>query len=70
MAGRKPNLDLAWKKLMKLVDLGEPTSFLDPNESIIEAYKKMFESRISAGATESYVVGKHRTRKQSRGLTI
>ena len=49
---------------MKLVDLGEPTSFLDhvylgctqreckSNENIIEDCKKMFESRISAGATE------------------
>ena len=25
-----------------------------PNETIIERYKKMFESRISAGATENY----------------
>ena len=53
-----------WKKLMKLVDLGEPTSFLDhvylgstqreckPNEIIIEEHRKMFESRISAEATE------------------
>ena len=52
------------KKLMKNVDLDELTSFLDhvnlgciqreckPNESIIEEYTKMFESRISAGATE------------------
>ena len=53
-----------WKKLMKLVDLGEPTSFLDhvylgctqreckPNENIIEENRNMIESRISAGATE------------------
>ena len=45
---------------MKLVDLGEPTSFLDrvslgrtqreckSNENIIEENEKMFESRISA----------------------
>ena len=49
---------------MKNVDLGEPTSSLDhvysgcsqrectPNEIIIKEYKKMFETRISAGATE------------------
>ena len=49
---------------MKLGDLGEPTSFLDhvclgciqrkskSNESNIEYHKKMFESRISARATE------------------
>ena len=29
MAGRKLNLSPMWKKLMKLVDLGEPTSFFD-----------------------------------------
>ena len=64
MAGREQNLSPMWKKLMKLVDLGEPTSFLDrenlgcaqreckPNEIIIDQYKEMFESRTSAGATE------------------
>ena len=53
-----------WKKLMKNVDLDEATSFLDhvclgctqrecrPNEIVIEKYKEMFESRISAGAME------------------
>ena len=29
MAGRKKDLSPVWKKLMKLVDPGEPTSFLD-----------------------------------------
>ena len=29
MSGRKQNLDPMWKKLVSLVDLGEPTSFLD-----------------------------------------
>ena len=60
----KRNLSPIWKKLMKLVNLGLPTSFLDhvylgctqreckSNESIIEENEKMFESRISAGATE------------------
>ena len=53
-----------WKKLMKNVDIEEPTSFLDhvhsgctqrecqPNDTIIEEYKKIFEPRISAGTTE------------------
>ena len=53
-----------WKKLMKNVDPDEPTPFLDheylgctqrecePNETIIEHYMKMFESRISGAATE------------------
>ena len=53
-----------WKKLMKDVDIDEPTTFLDhiylkctqrecnPNEKIIGQDNTMFESRISAGATE------------------
>ena len=43
-----------WKKLMKMVDPGEPTSFLEckPNETISDEYRKMFESRTSAGTTE------------------
>ena len=64
MAGMLQNLALIWKKLMKDVDIEEPTSFLDhvylgctqrefkPNEKIIRQHNKMFESRISAGATE------------------
>ena len=64
LAGKKQNLALMWKKLMKDVDIEEPTSFLDhvylgctqreckPNEKIIGQHDKMFESRISAGVTE------------------
>ena len=64
MAGREQTLGPTWKNLMKLVDLGEPTSFLDhvylgrtqreckPNETSIDEYRKIFESRSSAGATE------------------
>ena len=49
---------------MKNVDIGEPTSFLDhvhlgctqreckPNDIIFERFPKMFESRISVGATK------------------
>ena len=58
-AGRKQNLSPMVKKLMKRVDLGEPTSFLDhvffgwtQRGCIFEEYEKMFESRISAGATQ------------------
>ena len=59
-AGNQQNLEPMWKKLMQNVVLDEPTSFLDhahlgcthweckPNETIIEQYTKMFESRISA----------------------
>ena len=64
LGGRKQNLNTMWEKLMKLVDLGEPPSYLDhvylgctqrdckSNESIMDEYRKMFESRISPGATE------------------
>ena len=64
MARKKQNMTPMWKTLMKNVELYEPTSFLDhedlgctqcvckPDETIIERYTKMFESRISAGATE------------------
>ena len=53
-----------WKVLNKDVDLGEPTSFLDHeylgctqrhceiSEDIVDNYRTMFESRISAGRTE------------------
>ena len=51
-----------WKILMKDVDLGDPTSFLDhvylgctetecqTSKDIVDNYRRMFESRISAGA--------------------
>ena len=64
MAGKKQNIGSMWKKLMKEVDLDEPTSFLDhvyygftqrdckPNDDITQQYNEMFESHISAGATE------------------
>ena len=64
MAGKKQNMAPMWKKLMELVDLDETNSFLDhenlgctqsecqPNEIIIKENREMFESRISAGATE------------------
>ena len=53
-----------WKVLNKEVDLGETTSFLDQvflgftqrqceiSKDIVDNYRTMFESRISAGATE------------------
>ena len=63
-AGRKQEMAPMWRKLMKLVDLGEPISFLDhvylgctqrectANVSIFDQEREMFESRISATATE------------------
>ena len=56
------------------MDIDEPTSFLDhvhlgctqreckPNEIVMED-GELFESRISAGATETYQVEKSLTRK-------
>ena len=64
LAGKKQNLDPIWKLLNKEVDLGEPTSFLDHvylgctqrqceiRKDIVDNYRTMFESRISAVRTE------------------
>ena len=64
LAGKKQNLDPMWKVLNKEVDLGEPTSFLDhvylgctqrqceASQNIVDNYRTMFESRISAGGLE------------------
>ena len=66
LAGKKQNLDPMWKLLNKEVDLGEPTSFLDHvylgctqrqcevSKDIVDKYRTLFESWISAGATENY----------------
>ena len=60
----KENIDLMWEVLMKNVDLGGPTSFLDHvhfgcaqrrcemSKDVVDNNRTMFESRISAGATE------------------
>ena len=62
--GKKQTINPMWKVLNKEVDLGEPTSFLDHvylgctqrqceiSKDIVDNYRTMFESRISAGATE------------------
>ena len=64
LAGKKHNIDPMWKVLNKEVDLGEPTSFLDHvylgctqrqcevSQDIVDNYRTMFESRISAGGLE------------------
>ena len=61
---RNKNIDPMWKVLNKEVDLGEPTSFLDHenfgctqrqceiSKDIVDNYRAMSESRISAGGTE------------------
>ena len=64
LAGKKQNLDPMWKVIDKEVDLGERTSFLDhvylgctqrqceTSKDIVDNYRTMFESRISAGGVE------------------
>ena len=64
LGGKKQIIHPTWKILMKDVDLGEPTSFLDHvclgctqrkcqiSKDIADDYKNMFESRISAGTME------------------
>ena len=68
LAGKKQNIDPMWKVLVKEIDLGEPTSFLDhvylgcaqreceTSKDIVDNDRNMFESRISAGAKEKYFV--------------
>ena len=70
-AGKKQNLDPMWKVLNKEVDLGEPTSFLDHvylgctqrqcevSKDIVDNYRTMFESRISAGEVEKLPFPQH-----------
>ena len=64
LGGKKQNIDPMWKVLNKEVDLGEPTSFLNHvylgctqrqceiSKDIVDNYRTMFESRISAGGVE------------------
>ena len=61
LAGKKQNINPMRKVVNKEVDLGEPTSFLDHvylgctqrqceiSKDIVDNYRTMFESRISAG---------------------
>ena len=65
LAGKKQNIDPMWKVFNKEVDLGEPTSSLDPvhllctqrqcemDKDIVDKYRAVFESRISAERTET-----------------
>ena len=65
LAGKKQNISPTWTTLMKDVDLGEPTSFLDhlylgcctqrqceKSKDIVDNYTHMYESRISLGESE------------------
>ena len=64
LAGKKQNINPLWKVLNKEVDLGAPTFFFDCvylgctqrqceiSKDIVDNYRAIFESRISAGTTE------------------
>ena len=66
LAGKKRNIDPMWKVLNQEVDLGEPTSFLDHvhlgctqrqcqvSKDIVDNYRAMSESRISAGELKHF----------------
>ena len=66
LAGKEQNINPMWKVLNKEVDLGEPTPFLDHenlgctqtqseiSKDIIDNYRTMFESRISAEQLKNY----------------
>ena len=66
LGGKKQNINPIWNVLNKDVDLGEPISFLDNvylgctqrpceiSKDIVDNYRTMFDSRISAGAMEKY----------------
>ena len=68
LAGKKHNIDPTWKVLNEEVDLGEPTSFLDHvylgctqrqcevSQYIVDNYRTMFESRISAGGIRKITI--------------
>ena len=63
--GKNQNMASMWKKLLKHIDLDEPTSFLvHVNEIILGEYTKMFESHISAGATEKLLLWEKPHEKQ------
>ena len=81
MAGEKQNVAPTWKKLMKNVELDEPTSFLDhedlgctqrewKNATNVEQFSKMFESRVSLlEQPKSYQGGKSLTQRKWLDLT-
>ena len=79
LAGKKQNIDPMWNVLNKEVDLGEPTFFLDhvclgctqrqceTSKDIVDNYKNMIESRISAGAKEKLLCSGDLTQTSPHG---
>ena len=72
-------LDHMWMKLLKLVDLREPTSFLDylgctqcdckPNEFLLTRREKCSNHEFLSGQLKNYQGGTNLTQKLSRGPT-
>ena len=52
LAGKKQNIDPMWKVLNKEVDLGCTQRQCEISKDIVDNYRIMFESRISAGRAE------------------
>ena len=81
MAGRQQNVAPMWKKLMKLVDLGEPTSLLDhvhlgctqrecgPNENNCWVQRNVRITIFCWCYWKNYQDGRNLTQKRLRGLT-
>ena len=81
MAGRKQKMSPMWKTLTKLVDLDEPTSFLDhvhvgctqrecnPNGTIVDEYRKCSNLEFLLQQLKNYQDGKSFTQRRVRGLT-
>ena len=71
LAGKTQNINPMWKVLNKEVDLGEPTSILDhvslgctqreceKSKEIVDSYRNVFESRISAGTNDNLPLCRH-----------
>ena len=80
--GKTQNVDPMWKILMKDVDLGEPTSFLDhvnsgrtqrecqTSEGIVDKYRDLFGSRMSVGGVQELLYSETSEANISHGLTI
>ena len=81
MSGKNQNMAPIWMKLMKLVDLREPTSFLGhvdfgctqreckPNETITEQNTKMFESHTLCWSNRK-ITGMGKTSRKDGGLVL
>ena len=81
MAGKKKNMAPMWKKLVKLVDLGEPTScldhvYLDVLNVIVKRTKVLWTDTEKCSNHEflqqelkSYQGGRSLTQRGSHGLT-